>query len=83
MSTTYRRAAPSKLERPLVWGVRAAFVAYRLRRQEYRATCALLGLSDGLLKDMGIARSQAREFVRGCYTSAGGDDESEMQKSRK
>ena len=45
--------------------IRSALQKYRVRRQQYLAARALAGLSDYVLKDMGIGRSEVHAFILG------------------
>jgi uncharacterized protein YjiS (DUF1127 family) len=50
--------------RSLAGNIWAGYKAYLLRRQHQLAARALSGLSDHMLKDMGIARSEIHALVR-------------------
>jgi uncharacterized protein YjiS (DUF1127 family) len=63
MSTVSMRFAVSNREPSVFQRIRAAAKSYRIRRQHYLTARALAGLSDHLLKDMGIARSEIHALV--------------------
>lgn len=63
MSTISVRCPVSGRERSLAGKMWAAYKAYLVRREHYLAARALGGLSDYMLKDMGIARSEIHALV--------------------
>jgi uncharacterized protein YjiS (DUF1127 family) len=66
MSALSMRSTPSTRTRAwfLAGKIWAGYKAYLLRRQRQLAARTLSGLSDYMLKDMGIARSEIYALVR-------------------
>jgi uncharacterized protein YjiS (DUF1127 family) len=65
MSTISMRSPASTRKRSLLGKIRAAYKRYRVRRQHHLAERALAGLSDHMLKDMGISRGEIYSRVHG------------------
>ena len=64
MSTLSMRSTSSTRAWSLVGKIWAGYKAFIVRRQHQLAARALSGLSDQMLKDMGIARSEIHALVR-------------------
>lgn len=64
MSALSMQSTTSALAWSPVGKIWAGYKAYRLCRYHQLATRALSGLSDHMLKDMGIARSEIHALVR-------------------
>ena len=71
MPTVSTRCSTSRREWSLRGTIRAVFEAWRVRRERNRAARTLSGLSDHMLIDMGISRSEAHGLVYGCSTRIG------------
>jgi uncharacterized protein YjiS (DUF1127 family) len=65
MSTLSVGVAISTREHSRLEKIRAAWRKYRIRRQHYLAARTLSRLSDHVLKDMGVGRSEIHAFVSG------------------
>ena len=65
MSTISMRSPASSSERFLLGKIWAAYKTYRVRRQHRLAERTLAGLSDYILKDMGISRCEIHSRVYG------------------
>jgi uncharacterized protein YjiS (DUF1127 family) len=79
MSTASVRSPVPSRKRPLAGKILAILKAFVVRRKHYRATRALAGLSDYMLKDMGVARGEIHPFVSGSsdYRKSRSNDDSE------
>ena len=65
MSTASARSPASSRERSFAGKALAIVKVFVVRWQHYRATRALAGLSDYMLKDMGISRGEISSHVSG------------------
>ena len=79
MSTASARSPASSRKRSFAGKILAVLKAFVVRWQHYRARRALAGLSDYMLKDMGISRSELHPLVGGSseYRISRGDDDTE------
>lgn len=79
MSTVSARCAASGRKRSFGRKILAPLEAFVIRWQRYRASCALAGLSDYMLKDMGVSRGETRPLDSGSptYRICRGDDHTE------
>jgi len=77
MSTASVRSPGSSRKRSFAGKILAILRAFVIRWRHYRASRALAGLSDYMLKDMGVSRSEIDPLVSGspAYRIDRGDDD--------
>jgi len=79
MSTASARSPVSSRKWPLAGKILAILKTFVVKWQQYRATRALAGLSDYMLKDLGISRGEIHPLVNGSskYRISSSDDDTE------